>query len=225
MFQATPSAEADGDIKELWSRRAKDMNRNQQVETETETMNALVNCDIGVGLQGIGDSEYPISVKLLGSISGEKEFVKRCSIAWKQMTSGAVSQQAKMKEYRVPTSKCCLGFCFTAACETRGADRMRLTIGLLQNILRYMRGKQLPNLTLFGKQKRHPLVLVKQDTGVRGWLITRASFKPLHLYGWCLRLDQEGLNSEQESVAELQFVRNHATGQQRPYLQSNLRFH
>ena len=181
MFQATPSAEADGDIKELWSRRAKDMNRNQQVETET--MNALVNCDIGVGLQGIGDSEYPISVKLLGSISGEKEFVKRCSIAWKQMTSGAVSQQAKMKEYRVPTSKCCLGFCFTAACETRDADRMRLTIGLLQNILRYMRGKQLPNLTLFGKQKRHPLVLVKQDTGV-SWLVDHTCFLQTIAFVW-----------------------------------------
>ncbi len=201
------------------------MNRNQQVETETETETTLVNRDIGMGLQGIGDIEYPLSVKLLGSISREKDFVKRASTAWKQMTSGAISHHSKMKDCRVPTSRCCLGFCAAASGETRDADRMRLSTGLLQNILRSMRGNKLSNLTLSGKQKRHPLLLVKQDTGVHGWLITRASFKPLHLYGWRLRLDQEGLNSEQEVVAELQFIRNHATGQQRPYLQSNLIFH
>jgi hypothetical protein len=219
--------EENAGLRDLYSEKAKKTNRDQAPalpEPADEGEDAMKQLDIGVGLQGVGDNEFPISVKLLEELSSQKQFVKRCSAEWKRIASGAVSESAKMKDTRTPASRCLVHFCWTAVQSEQRRDPIRAACGLLQNVLRHMRQDSWTKagLTFSGKRRRHPLVVVKVSEMVFGWLITRASFKPLHLYGWRLNLDREALDSGEESVAELVLTQDTATGKSLPHLQSTL---
>lgn len=181
---------------------------------------------IGVGLHGMGDKDYPLSVELFKQLSGQPMFIKQCSRMWKTETQAKVNASyATMPDVKVPRMLCTESFCWTHAQRELNPIQTGLTIGLLKNILRLMRSErraQKGNSHAITGAKRHPLLFLKTDQGVFAWLIVRASFKPLYLYGWRSRISSTTLTTSEPVTVTLMFHDDLTSGFKKPKLQRAL---
>ena len=172
----------------------------------------------GVGMLGIGDSNFPIAADLVKKLSVARKFVKKGDQMWRQLT-GRMIEDAHVPEQRRPRCKCTADFCATASAQKAEEHVLQLCTGLLTNILRTMRDKSRKRGAQMTGMERRPLLLVSTEK-ILGWLIVRPRFKPLTLHGWAVTIKNEPRagRRDQAFLAELAFETQ--GGKMLPSLQS-----
>lgn len=209
-------SEADPYVKALYAGRARSTNSEQRHADDAQAQVSTPSIQSS-GLQGLGDARYPISAELLGKLQSQPKFVKRCSAAWRSFT-GHMCPSAKVPRTSGSKSRCTADFCWTSSLERLDKSRVDLCTGLLHNVLRSLRPNSIRKASHhITASSRHPMLLVESAGVVRGWLITRPSFKPLSLHGWKLGLP-ERIMPNQPFVASLDF--QHIGPRRLPALQS-----
>lgn len=215
-------------IREIYSFRAKRLNQEQKADIDDQSQRTLKVNDnnnrvIGVGLQGVGDGEYPISKQLLTMCSKQKDFVKKCSNAWIRDTmAGPPENVPKVPDVSTRRILCREKFCWCSVREGLHSQQVQYTTGLLKNIVRSIqKNRNQKNMQSITGEHRHPLLFVKVHGGIWGWMVVRPSFKPLSLTGWHLEFAQRDcMQTTNPFVATLCFETDVNTGKKMPRLES-----
>lgn len=160
--------------------------RSQRMDTEDDA-----NC--GYGLLGLGDRNYAINQSLFKECSSEKGFVDRLAQQFRQEHGFALDSGAM--EIQTAAKKQCFLFCTTTGLYGKDPLMRKKVTGLLLNICRSMK-RQVRDATkhITADNGRHPLLLTRwltetgQQTSIQGWLLAKATFKPLQVDGVCLDL-------------------------------------
>ena len=213
------SAKASAEDRKAYSQRAKVLN--------SSAADASMSCagndgkqaflQAGVGMLGIGDSNFPIATDLVRKLSVARKFVKRGDQMWRHVC-GRMIEDSRVPEQRRPRCKCTADFCATASAQKVAEHVFQLCSGLLTNILRTMRDKSRRQGTHMTGKERHPLLLVSAEK-ILGWLIVRPRFKPLTLHGWAVTIKNQPRGPrDQLFLAELAFETKE--GKMLPKLQS-----
>lgn len=216
------SAEEDPALRDAFGKRAKQINAeavSRQCEvTEAEAQSHQPE-HIGVGLCGVGDVSFPVAVEVMQRIQKlQKGLVTSCASKWASMFSKICEPMGKIPQQRVVHCRCFTKFCWTHAQRHVDSRSIHLAKGLLLNILRALRlrNRERGSAAISGT-KFHPLLVVKSPNGLRGWLLVCASFKPLRLHGWRLKIPQ-GICESVPFRCKLTFEEVSPAGQQVPVL-------
>ena len=125
-----------------------------------------------------------MSLNLVQHVHSAKSFVRRADAAWKRNNSQLIGD-ADLP--RLPPEA-----------STTDNGEGRLVGGLLTNLLRHMRSEVKKAGPAITAAKRWKVLLLREEGG--GWIVVRALFRPLVLWGWQLDM---GLETEGGTFAHL----------------------
>lgn len=185
-------AEADAELRETCKTRASLQRRMPpgcQGDDTQETAND--NEKPGVGLLGLGDQDYAVGSELFNHFAYQKHFVQHGAAEWRAQHSecqafDSIDPQSK------PVRQCS-SFCVHSALAEHNISQESFDSckALLFLVNRGMKELYAAIKKQIDSSARHPLLFVRmlQPTGqseFRGWLLTRAMFKPRQIDGICV---------------------------------------
>lgn len=170
----------------------------------------------GVGLVGLGDEKYPIQFNLFRHFASQKNFIRGGAREWRSHHSNVhacdvIDPQAKI--FRQCSSFCVETFLAEHHIERSLFDQ---SLALLYMVNRGMKDLYGSIRKGIGSNTRRPLLFVRMldiDSGeceFRGWLLTRAMFKPREINAVAMYPVNVGspLQTPLDMQMDLQLVQN-----------------
>ena len=205
------AVEDDADLRDQYGQRARELNAEQPAQALPDPEDVAVAADqrqqlIGVGLMGMGDDSFPVSVELLTQLESKvKGFVKRGSVAWRKFIRSATNfcRQPGKIPFVKASQPCAERFCASDRSQLQEV-RLNMAAGLVRNVIRHMRNERARSPPYMSEGQRHPVLIVQAGDRLYGWLAVRPSFKPLYLHAWELDLP-DSISPAVKFVAKLRF--------------------
>ena len=201
MIFAGLSEELDEARNDLKRRATFKHQQSQHASAAREPEPSTSEGEVGWGLCGLGDKNYPIGLKLVDPLLSSK-YIQDLHSEWNS-TQGAICEVEDIDLPDKRVRKPCSGeFCLQTSLWNTFSERDSASAlfssskNLVKNVCRSLRPLYSSMCKQITYSCKHPLLLVRsrlstgEVIGGRGWIITMATFRPINIYGIDLSLPE-----------------------------------